>query len=644
MGQLFRELQRRNVIRVAAAYLVVGWIVMQVVDVIGDAAHMPEWANSFALIILIVGFPVVLFVAWAFELTPEGVKKTSAVPAEDSRTAQTGQVLNIAILAAVFLLVVIMAWRGLAPGSAAPQLAEANVQEQAVGAGDASRPTPVEPSTTVPDQSIAVLPFAAFSSEERDQFFADGLTEEILNALAAVQEMRVTSRTSSFQFRGEDIPSIPEIAGLLGVAHILEGSVRSSEDRIRVTAQLIRASDDAHLWSQTYDRVLDDVFAIQEEIAVAVAEVLEVAMDEDARTRMRNSGAGNLEAFIAFREGQRIWREYHATRRALELDAAAPYFQRAIELDPEFTEAYILLSDQFAHEMISLAATAAPSSLGGSTVNQFDDAAFEAARAEHARLLALAEETAQDNVRAAVARANRILFSEDWSQAPAVLDLIVRQGNCIEDNYVDTFLTMSAASQAIIDFRARQLACDPLNFVAWNSYEDALFSMGRYEELADARNRRRELGLIDPDISRNIYDDVNLLIAQGDYEEAEQRIGEPGLNAPSRTFLRLKLAALRGDREEAEFLGAEMLALPELPDIFRPIIFAFTGDREAANEAAARADTRPMSALRFQQIYEACTCGAPFDLEATPNLAARYREAGFPWPPPGDLHFPLKDW
>lgn len=642
MGDLFRELQRRNVIRVAAAYLVVGWIVMQVVDVIGDAARMPDWANSFALIILIVGLPVVLFIAWAFELTPEGMKKTAAVPAQESRTEKTGQILNFAILGAVMVLVAIMLWRGLAPGDSVTIAADPAADAE-MAAADASTPA-IEPVAAPSQQSIAVLPFAAFSSQERDQFFADGLTEEILNALAAVQDMRVTSRTSSFQFRGEDIPSIPEIADILGVAHILEGSVRSSDDRIRVTAQLIRASDDAHLWSQTYDRVRDDVFAIQEEIAVAVAEVLEVAMDEAARTRMRNSGAANLEAFIAFQEGQRIWREYHQTSRTMELDDAAPYFLQAIELDPEFSEAYILFADQFAHQMVALAGAGAPTPDDDPAEFAFDAADYEAARTEQARLLELAEDTAPDNVRAAVARANRILLSDDWSQAPAVLDLIVRQGNCIEDNYVDSFLAMSAPSEAIIDFRARQLACDPLNSIAWSAYERSLFAMGRYDDLADARRRRRELGVTDPDISRDAFNSVNILLAQGDYEAAERQIDEPGLNAPSRAFLQLKLASLRGDRERAERYAAEMLAIPGFPEVFRTVIHALLGDREAANEAAARVDARPLSALRFQRTYEACTCGAPFDLDATPNLAARYREAGFPWPPPNDLEFPLKDW
>lgn len=640
MGDLFRELQRRNVIRVAAAYLVVGWIVMQVVDVIGDAARMPDWANSFALIILIVGLPVVLFIAWAFELTPEGMKKTAAVPAEESRTEKTGQILNFAILGAVMVLVAIMLWRGLAPGDSVTIAADPAADAE-MAAADASPPA-IEPVAAPSQQSIAVLPFAAFSSQERDQFFADGLTEEILNALAAVQDMRVTSRTSSFQFRGEDIPSIPEIADILGVAHILEGSVRSSEDRIRVTAQLIRASDDAHLWSQTYDRVRDDVFAIQEEIAIAVAEVLEVAMDEAARTRMRNSGAANLEAFIAFQEGQRIWREYHDEGRTGELADAAPYFREAIELDPEFSEAYLLLSDNYAHEMVNLAQIAARATEGAET--GFDEEAFIAARSEHSRLLELAEETAPDNVRAAVARANRILFSEDWSRAPTVLSLIVREGNCIEDNYVSSFLLMAPPSQGTVDFRARQVACDPLNPVAWTSYEDALFAAEQFETLTAIMQQRNERRVFDSDPGRRAFREVRTLFALREFDEVERRIQGPSLDGPTRTFLMLQLEALRGNRESATRYAEDMLALPRLPTPYRATIHAMLGDRESANEWAALADDQPLSPLRFHSAVTTCMCGAPFDLDATPNLAARYREAGFPWPPPNDLEFPLKDW
>lgn len=653
MANLLRELQRRNVIRVAAAYLVVSWIVMQVVDVIGAASGMPDWASSFALIILIVGFPVVLFIAWAFELTPQGIKQTASVPEAESRTAQTGQVLNYAILGAVIVLIAIIGWRQLSPDPEVVPAMLASSEDAEV-----ETPSPVvanetlatEPAAPAPptDLSIAVLPFEAFSNEDSDRFFADGLAEEILNALAALPDIRVTSRTSSFQFRGAEIPPIPEVAARLGVNHVLEGSVRSSGNRVRVTAQLIRASDDAHLWSQTYDRTLDDVFAIQEEIAVSVADILEVAMDERARQLMRNSGARNIEAFVAFQQGQEIFRERHLNDTEHLLADASALFERATELDPRFSEAYLLWSDQYAHEMISLvqAALSSPEASvpEGHIAGVFDQAAFESAFAEHGRLIGLAEETAPDEVRTAIAHANRMLFSENWQLAYPVIESVLATDQCVEDNYFNSLLQYAAPSMEQVDFFAHQVACDPLNPTIWGTYERVLFANGLYERALEAHREHLDFGLVTTGLGQSEFLALDVLLAQGRYDEVEARLNEPGIDPNGAVFFSLKLAAARGDADTAIPLAEQLLALPQVSDQFRILIYALIGDRENANAAVARVDALPISPVMLTQVISFCTCGAPFDLEAAPNFAARLAEAGFPWPPETDFGYPLKDW
>ncbi|MEE2524802.1 hypothetical protein V0U79_00355 [Hyphobacterium sp. HN65] len=650
MGNLVRELQRRNVIRVAAAYLVVGWIVMQVVDVIGAASGMPGWASSFALIILIVGFPVVLFIAWAFELTPEGIKQTASVPESESRTAETGQILNYAILGAVIVLVAIIGWRQLAPsdtGSGAQMAATQPVSgPEAVQSEteNVAEPAPAASS----DHSIAVLPFEAFSNEDSDRFFADGLTEEILNALAALPDIRVTSRTSSFQFRGAEIPPIPEVAARLGVNHVLEGSVRSSGNRVRVTAQLIRASDDAHLWSQTYDRTLDDVFAIQEEIAVSVADILEVAMDERARQLMRDSGARSIEAFVAFQQGQEIFRERHLNDTETQLGDASALFERATELDPRFSEAYLLWSDQYAHEMIVLVERSLQrvqeDASGEPVTATFDQEAFDAAHAEHTRLLELAEETAPDEVRGAIAHANRLLFSDDWQLAYPIIETVMQTDLCVEDNYLNTLVAFAEPSMEHVNFYSEQVACDPLNSTIWSSYERVLFANGLYDRALEAHREHLELGIVTTALGQSEFLAMDIMMAQGRFDEVDAILQEPGLDPRGVIFFALRLASLRGDAEAASELAEQVLAIPGLPTQFEVLVYAMIGDRENANAAAALVDSRPLSPVVLSQMIGFCSCGAPFDLEAAPNFAARLAEAGFPWPPATDFGYPLKDW
>jgi TolB-like protein/Tfp pilus assembly protein PilF len=253
MNAFFAELRRRKVVRVAAAYLVAAWLVMQLVNVAAPAMELPGWVDGFILVLLAVGFAIVVVVAWMFELSAEGLKRTTALAAGAPQSPPLART-DVALIVAIAVLVGVSLFQVVRP-VAAPS---------------------ARPSATS-DLSIAVLPFVNMSSDPEQEYFSDGLSEELLNVLAQIEQLRVAGRTSSFAFKGRN-DDMRVIAGQLGVANILEGSVRKSGDRIRITAQLVSAADGYHLWSETYDRRLDDVFAVQEEIALAVAGALSVRL------------------------------------------------------------------------------------------------------------------------------------------------------------------------------------------------------------------------------------------------------------------------------------------------------------------------------------------------------------------------------
>lgn len=265
--QLFKELQRRNVFRVAIGYVVSGWLLAQVADLVLENIGAPDWVMQTILLVLALGFPVVLFLSWAYEVTPEGIKRESEVDRIQSTTQVTGRKLDRAITGLLVIALAYFAYdKFVLSGDREAALVEATMQSATEQAASTDL-------STESSKSVAVLPFAALSSGEDDGYFADGLTEEILNSLAALPELLVTARTSSFHFKDLNLP-VPEIAATLGVDNVVEGSVRRSGNQLRITAQLIRAADGFHLWSQTYDRTMDDVFAVQEDIATSIAETL----------------------------------------------------------------------------------------------------------------------------------------------------------------------------------------------------------------------------------------------------------------------------------------------------------------------------------------------------------------------------------
>ncbi len=315
MANLFTELKRRNVVRVGIAYIVLGWVALQAGDILFDTFEAPAWVGKSLAALLLLGFPFACLFAWAFELTPEGVKKTAEVDRSESVTHSTGKRLNVVIIVALVGALGYFIWE----------------RQGLVEVADES--------VAMVDRSIAVLPFVNMSSDEEQEWFADGLTEEILNSLARTPDLLVASRTSSFQYKGQNT-DVSAIANALGVAHILEGSVRRGGDRLRVTAQLIRASDGFHLWSETFDRTPEDVIAIQEDVAFEIANALETAMDPVALKQMVSAGTSSVAAYEAYLEGLALEGDVGSTGNPAKWADAVRAYERATALDEKFSQAY----------------------------------------------------------------------------------------------------------------------------------------------------------------------------------------------------------------------------------------------------------------------------------------------------------------
>jgi TolB-like protein len=341
---LFNELKRRNVFKVAIAYLVMAWLVLQVADVVLGHTTAPAWIFQVLMLFLAIGLPFVVFFAWAFELTPEGLKRESEVDRAASITHVTSKRLDYVIIAMLAVAIgVVVADRFLPVGTrlardqSTQDAAPDNRAQSALLQQEAER----APTFATDDKSIAVLPFVNMSSDAEQEYFSDGLSEELLNLLARIPNLRVIARTSSFAFKGEKI-EIAEIAKKLKVAHVLEGSVRKSGNQVRITAQLIRAIDSSHLWSESYDRTLDDVFAIQDEISAAVVEQLKITLLGAAPKAKEIDPA----AYVLALQARQVLRQ--STAEGFE--ESIVLFQQALAIAPDYAAAWAGLSQSYSSQ------------------------------------------------------------------------------------------------------------------------------------------------------------------------------------------------------------------------------------------------------------------------------------------------------
>ncbi|MDJ0904886.1 MAG: hypothetical protein QNI96_02600 [Woeseiaceae bacterium] len=619
----FAELKRRNVIRVGIAYIVVAWVVAQVAEFAFENFGAPDWVLKSVVVMLILGLPLALIFAWAFELTPEGIKLEKEVDREQSITAQTGRKLDRTI---IIVLLIALGWFAWDKFGSAPDPAPATA------AIEAPIEVPTEPEPARADKSVAVLPFVAMSSGPDDGYFADGLTEEILNSLAQLPELLVTARTSAFSFKGQDLP-VQEIATMLGVQHVVEGSVRRSGERLRVTAQLIRAEDGFHLWSENYDSTSADMIDVQENIAEKIATALDVVLDEESREAMRQAGLRDPEAFVLYQKGLDYFERAHGDMNQLEgLRLANGYFEQVMDLVPEYWEVYANHSDLYAHLLNDYVTNQLREPVSDETVAdayQSMLADYEAAsrHAPTARLRYMAE-------------LDHAFLSGNWRGIAGRLEKALSEPGCRDGNWTATVANVLGYSADYYELADKVLTCDPLRSLSW-------FNAARSKLWAGDAQGALEIAREGSEVAPGNWltmTHLQTLIANNLHDEAHEVIVDRIQHEGFANVFHVMVAAHRGDPDRlASYLEAADIENPRGGFFVIPVS-AWIGRRDIANATAAEIDEHYFGGNVLWQLVQWCQCGAPWDLEVTPNFAAKVKQANLTWPPVTPLIYPLKDW
>jgi len=321
----FAELKRRNVYKVAVAYAVVGWLLVQVATQVFPFFEIPNWTVRLVVLAIVIGFPIALVIAWAFELTPEGLKRTEDVDlAASARQPRRHTWIFVVIVGAALSLGLFFIGRYTARNTASAARTEAT-------------------GSSIPQKSIAVLPFENLSDDKGAAYFADGIQDEILTKLASIADLKVISRTSTAKYKSkpEDLKTVSQ---QLGVATVLEGSVQKAADKVRVNVQFIDARADSHLWAKTYDRDMKDVFAIQSEIAQEIADSLQAKLSPAEATKLATAPTKDTAAYDLFLKGEFEQRVANSTFRPESFDQAARWYKEAIARDPNFALAIAQLA------------------------------------------------------------------------------------------------------------------------------------------------------------------------------------------------------------------------------------------------------------------------------------------------------------
>jgi TolB-like protein len=449
---IFDELKRRNVIRVGIAYAIFGWVIAQVADLALESFGAPDWVMKTLLFLMLIGFLVSLFIAWAYEMTPEGIKRDEDVDPDTSITQHTGRKLDrLVIIVLVLAVATLLAERYLHKGEP-----EAQAENQLV---ESVAPIDVE-ANKEKELSVAVLPFVNISSDPEQEFFSDGISEEILNVLTRIPNLKVAARTSSFQFKGQNL-DIAKIGEQLKVNHILEGSVRKAGKTLRITAQLIEAETGFHLWSDTFDRQLEDVFAIQDEIAGAIAGELRMRL---VNLPERASTPVNMDAYELYLKGRGLV----ARRKAANLLTAMDILKSAIEIEPQYAQAMATLAKAYA--VFPWFSYEIPAGEARETARQWTEKAL------------LIE---PDNVEALAVLA--IVYSESDMNFPAARELLERAvklnpGSVAAHNFLGDLCIRTGDLDCALVHESRAAELDPLGPIQLTDLANVYLIRGQYDK------------------------------------------------------------------------------------------------------------------------------------------------------------------
>src|SRR3954469_25243054 len=343
------ELKRRNVYKVAVAYAVVSWLLLQAASILFPTFDAPPSAMKLLVLFLLVGFPIALGFSWAFEITPEGLKRESDIDPKRSIAQHTGKRIVALTIGLGLIAAGLLAWqmlgrsRGETVGEAASFPTKQDAKLTASPTKEDGRTNGNATSAPIPEKSIAVLPFDNLSHDPDNAYFSEGIQDEILTRLAKVTDLKVISRTSTQRFKSSP-NDLRQIAQQLGVANILEGSVQKVNDQVRVNVQLIKATSDAHLWAETYDRKLTDIFAVESDIARTVAETLKAKLTGSAPQVLSSKPTENQEAYELYLKGRHFWNR----RTEIDIKRALQYFNEAVAKDPSYALAVVGVADCYA--------------------------------------------------------------------------------------------------------------------------------------------------------------------------------------------------------------------------------------------------------------------------------------------------------
>jgi len=543
------ELKRRNVYKVAVAYGVVAWLLMQVASQIFPFFEIPNWVVRLVVLLLIVGFPVALIIAWAFEVTPEGIKRTEAADAAGQQSR--GVAWIYVVLIGVALSVGLFFVGRFTAGHATPR----PVTQPEARPGFQS-----EVATAIPEKSIAVLPLVNESGDPKDEYFSDGLSEELIAALAQISGLKVIGRSSSFRFK--DRKEEPKTIGeKLGVSTLLDGTVRKQGDRVRIVAALVNATDGIQLWTRTYDRELKDIFAVQEEIARAVAASLKVTLLGSQDRPAQRGAPSNVEAHNAYLQGHFLF-----LRRNLEdYRKAVGYFDQAIRLDPNYALAYTERSEAW--------------SFIGDLTGQHEPA-WSNARSDAEKAVAIAPDLAE--ARAAL---GWVRFFIDWKFAEGLSELkraieLSPANPTANDLLARAILYLGRLDEA--ERQARQaVELDPLSVTAQGTLARVLFNAGKLDEADAAARKAAELQPASASSHR-----WQVLIA-AERGEGETALREAELE-PDEGYRRFELAVAQymvGNRQAADAALADLIANGRHNLAYQIAeVYAMRGERDKAFE------------------------------------------------------------
>ena len=536
----FSELKRRNVYKVAVAYIVAGWALSQGIAQVLPVFDVPNWAIRLIVLLIMIGLPVALSLAWAFELTPEGIKRTDAADAVGQHS-RGHTWIYIVVIAAAFSIGLFFLGRFSAGNKTASPVGISN-------------------------KSIAVLPFDNLSRDPDNAYFCEGVQDEILTRLAKVADLKVISRTSTQHFKS--VPeNLPEIAKQLGVAHILEGSVQKASDQVRVNVQLINALTDAHLWADTYDRKLTDIFAVETDIAKTIAETLQAKLSGSEKTAMAKKPTVNPEAYELYLKGRFFWNK----RTGDDLRKSIEYLKQAIAKDPGYALAYAALADSYGllrfYGGASPAESVVPAEAAAKKALELDDSLAEA----HASLGLIATEELEVN-RAVNELERAIQLNPNYATAHHWFGLALA--------------TLRQSDRSIEELK-RALELDPLSMII-NADLSIIYLYARRYDAAETQ-ARKTLEIDSRSFVAHYYLGEALQLT-GRLKEAIpefQRAVELN-NDPYSIAMLAQAYARNGQTEEARKLLAylnEMAKSAEVPEYALAVAYTSLGEKERAIEA-----------------------------------------------------------